>query len=75
MAELRKAWGTRVGLPATRWMAAIGAFLLRSETELLFKSRRVVPGRLLAAGFEFTFPQWPAAAVDLVARWRGRGAP
>ena len=70
MAALRAAWGTRVGLPATRWMAAIGAFFLRTETELTFKSRRVVPGRLRDAGFTFEFPDWPAAAADLVARWR-----
>jgi NAD dependent epimerase/dehydratase family enzyme len=70
MAALRAAWGTRVGLPATRWMTAIGAFFLRTETELVFKSRRVVPGRLTGAGFSFEFPNWPDAAHDLVARWR-----
>ncbi len=70
MAALRAAWGTRVGLPATRWMAEIGAFFLRTDTELTFKSRRVVPGRLRDAGFTFEFPEWPAAAADLVARWR-----
>jgi uncharacterized protein len=70
MAALRAAWGTRVGLPATRWMTSIGAFFLRTETELVFKSRRVVPGRLLDAGFSFEFPRWPDAAKDLVARWR-----
>ncbi|MFN7589681.1 MAG: epimerase [Planctomycetota bacterium] len=67
---LRRAWGTRVGLPATRWMLEVGAFFLRTETELILKSRRVVPGRLLAAGFRFAHPDWAAAAVDLVARWR-----
>jgi uncharacterized protein (TIGR01777 family) len=70
MAALRAAWGTRVGLPAARWMAEIGAFFLRTDTELTFKSRRVVPARLLAAGFTFDFPEWPAAARDLVGRWR-----
>jgi uncharacterized protein (TIGR01777 family) len=70
MSALRAAWGTRVGLPATRWMAAIGAFVLRTDTELLLKSRRVVPGRLLDAGFAFEAPAWPAAAQELVARWR-----
>ena len=70
MAALRAAWGRRVGLPATRWMAEIGAFFLRTDTELVLKSRRVVPGRLLDAGFTFEFPEWPAAAADLVARWR-----
>jgi uncharacterized protein (TIGR01777 family) len=70
MAALRAAWGRRVGLPATRWMAEIGAFFLRTDTELLLKSRRVIPGRLLAAGFSFEFPDWPVAARDLVERWR-----
>jgi uncharacterized protein len=56
MRELRAAWGMPVGLPATAWMAELGALALRSDTELLLKSRRVVPGRLLAAGFEFDFP-------------------
>jgi len=70
MAALRAAWGTRIGLPATKWMTALGAVFLRTETELTFKSRRVVPGRLRDAGFTFDFPEWPAAAADLVARWR-----
>jgi len=70
MAALRRAWGTRIGLPATRWMLEIGAFLLRTETELVLKSRRVVPGRLLQAGFSFEYPDWPNAAKDLCERWR-----
>lgn len=70
MAALREAWGTKIGLPATKWMLEIGAVFLRTETELILKSRRVVPGRLLADGFQFEFPEWPAAARDLVARWR-----
>src|SRR6185295_5931684 len=51
MAALRAAWGTPVGLPATMWMVEIGAFFLRTDTELTLKSRRVVPGRLLEGGF------------------------
>jgi uncharacterized protein (TIGR01777 family) len=70
MAELRRAAGVRVGLPATRWMAEVGAFVLRTDTELLLKSRRVVPRRLLDAGFTFEVPEWPDAARDLVARSR-----
>ncbi len=73
MAALRAAWGTRVGLPATKWMAELGAFFLRTDTELTFKSRRVVPGRLLDAGFRFELAEWPEAARELVARWRGEG--
>jgi NAD dependent epimerase/dehydratase family enzyme len=70
MRILRNAWGVPIGLPATRLMAEIGAFALRSDTELLLKSRRVVPGRLLDAGFGFDFAQWPAASDDLVRRVR-----
>jgi uncharacterized protein (TIGR01777 family) len=70
MAALRAAWGTRVGLPATKWMAELGAFFLRTDTELTLKSRRVVPGRLLDAGFAFAFPEWRAAAQELVEQWR-----
>jgi len=67
---LRKAWGARVGLPASQWMLEVGAFFLRTETELILKSRRVVPGLLLMSGFEFQFPEWRGAAEDLVRRWR-----
>ncbi|MEV8638275.1 DUF1731 domain-containing protein [Streptosporangium sp. NPDC051023] len=71
MRVLRAAWGVPVGLPATKWMAELGAFALRSDTELLVKSRRVVPGRLLETGFAFDHAQWPEAADDLVRRVRG----
>jgi hypothetical protein len=70
MRTLRQAWGAPLGLPATVWMLELGAWFLRTETELILKSRRVVPGRLQRAGFEFHFPDWPAAATDLVNRWR-----
>jgi NAD dependent epimerase/dehydratase family enzyme len=70
MRRLRKAWGVSVGLPAARWMLEIGAVLMRTETELILKSRRVVPGILTKRGFTFQFPQWPAAAEDLCRRWR-----
>ncbi|MGI5489504.1 TIGR01777 family oxidoreductase [Microtetraspora malaysiensis] len=71
MRVLRTAWGVPVGLPATKWMAELGALALRSDTELLLKSRRVVPGRLLEAGFTFDYAQWPEAADELVRRVRG----
>ncbi|MFE3875969.1 TIGR01777 family oxidoreductase [Kitasatospora sp. NPDC059146] len=72
MRELRAGWGMPLALPATRWMAELGAFALRSESELLLKSRRVVPARLLEAGFAFAYPDWPEAARNLVRRLRGR---
>lgn len=70
MAALRKAWGTSMGLPAFRWMLEVGTSLVRSETELILKSRRVTPRRLLEAGFTFEFSTWSEAAVDLCGRWR-----
>jgi uncharacterized protein (TIGR01777 family) len=70
MHSLRQAWGIPFGLPATEWMLELGAFVLRSETELMLKSRRVVPTRLLESGFSFQFSTWPEAANDLCKRWR-----
>lgn len=52
MRALRRAWGHFIGIPAPAWMIEIGTFLLRTESELVLKSRRVVPGRLLDAGFQ-----------------------
>jgi uncharacterized protein (TIGR01777 family) len=66
---LREAWGARIGLPAPAWLIEVGAFFMRTESELVLKSRRVIPARLLDAGFEFLFPQWPEAAKDLVRRF------
>jgi uncharacterized protein (TIGR01777 family) len=71
MRALREAWGISFGLPATEWMLEVGAFFLQSETELILKSRRVVPSRLLESGFVFEFPDWVTAAKDLCGRWRG----
>ncbi len=70
MRELRKAWGAKIGLPATALMLEMGAVFLRTETELILKSRRVVPGRLLEAGFEFQHPVWGEAARELCGRVR-----
>jgi hypothetical protein len=68
--SLRKAWGMPIGLPASAWMVEIGTRLLGTESELVLKSRRVVPGRLLESGFHFEFPTWSDAATELVRRWR-----
>jgi uncharacterized protein (TIGR01777 family) len=70
MRLLRRAWGTPIGMPATRWMLELGAVFLRTETELILKSRRVVPARLLEHGFRFRFAAWEDAAVDLCRQWR-----
>ena len=70
MRELRRAWGTKIAFPTMRWMLEIGTFLMRTESELVLKSRRVVPARLLKHGFEFQFPYWSDAAEELCARYR-----
>jgi uncharacterized protein (TIGR01777 family) len=70
MRALREAWGIGFGLPAMKWMLEVGALVMRTDTELVLKSRRVVPGRLREAGFTFAFTEWSSAARDLVARWR-----
>jgi hypothetical protein len=70
MRALRQAWRMPIGLPAASWMIQIGTFLMRSESELILKSRRVVPTLLLKHGFDFAFPAWPEAARDLVSRMR-----
>ncbi len=78
MRTLRQSWGQPIGLPASRWMLEIGAVFMRTETELILKSRRVVPTRLMESGFEFQFPTWSAAADDLCKRWKegkASGAP
>jgi uncharacterized protein (TIGR01777 family) len=72
MAALRDAWDMPNGLPAPALLIRLGTFLMRTESELVLKSRPVVPGRLLDAGFEFEFPRWAEAAEDLVRQWRRR---
>ena len=68
MRTLREIVGALFGLPATQWMLEIGAFFLRTETELIIKSRRVVPRRLLESGFQFRYPAFREAAADLHSR-------
>ena len=70
MRTLRAALGIPLGLPASGWMLEMGAAVLRTETELILKSRRVVPARLLEQGFSFRFPDWSDAANDLVRQRR-----
>jgi uncharacterized protein len=65
MQQLRRTCGVAIGLPATQWMLEVGAFFLRTETELIIKSRRVLPRKLQASGFEFEFPALPEALRDL----------
>lgn len=62
MSELRVSMRIRHGMPTTRLMLQVGAAILGTESELLLKSRRVVPKRLLDSGFTFDYPEWREAA-------------
>ena len=72
MRALREASHTKIGLTSPKPLITVGAFLMRTEPELVLKSRRVVPGKLLETGFDFTYPTWPQAARDLCERSRRR---
>jgi uncharacterized protein len=70
MRIIRGACGAPFGLPATRSILEVAAFLHRTEAELIIKSRRVLPRRLLAAGFEFRFPLMEEAVREIEQRVR-----
>lgn len=68
MGEFRSACGVNFGVPASAWMVEFGCLAMRTESELVLKSRRVVPGRLVESGFEFEYPNWRSAVRELVER-------
>ncbi|MDM4763099.1 DUF1731 domain-containing protein [Galbitalea sp. SE-J8] len=72
MRALRRILGVPVGLPLPRPLLELGSVALRTEVELLLKSRWVVPERLEAAGFRFAFPEIEGALRDLLSRPPGR---
>jgi uncharacterized protein (TIGR01777 family) len=67
-ALLAQALDPPLRFPQPRWLLEIGAFMLRTETELILKSRKVYPGRLLAAGFRFEFAECRAAVEELLGK-------
>ena len=66
MKTLRKVVKMPFGLPATKWMLEVGAFIIRTETELILKSRKVVPKRLLDTGFKHRFTNLEIALKDIL---------
>jgi hypothetical protein len=62
---LRQAMGKHIAIPSSGWILRFGAWMMRTEPELVLKSRNVVPGRLIERGFRFEFPRWTDAARDL----------
>lgn len=73
LAAYRRAWNVPFGLPSAAWMIQAGARVMKSEAELLLKSRWAAPQRLVDAGFAFTFPSWPEAISALVRQARQEG--
>ena len=65
MKKIRESFGISFGLPATKWMIEIGTFLLRSESELVLKSRKVVPKKLQDEGFTFKFEELNKALKNI----------
>ena len=72
MRSIRSALGVPIGIPLPRWLLEPGAWAIRTETELVLKSRWVVPERLLAAGYEFAHPEIDEAVRGIVAERRAR---
>ncbi|WP_456283610.1 epimerase [Microbacterium sp. JZ101] len=65
MRTLRRIVGARFGLPAWRFMLEPAMWVIRTEPELVLKSRWVVPERLIAAGFRFSHPALLEALQDV----------
>jgi len=65
MAGIRNVLGVGYGFSPSRWLLELGAFFLRTETELIIKSRYVYPKRLLEEGFVFDHPDFEAAIRDI----------
>jgi NAD dependent epimerase/dehydratase family enzyme len=71
LACLREAWNPlQLAFAYPDWLVEACAFLLRADTQPILQDCRSMPSHLLRAGFEFDFPDWSAAALDLVSRWR-----
>lgn len=66
MRTLRKACGRSFGLPLMTWMLKLGAIMIKTETELLLKSRKVVSKRLEDEGFKFKYPTLKEALDDIL---------
>lgn len=68
MIAIRKATGYRFGLPAPEWLLKLGATIIGTKTELVLKSRWVVPAKISKTGFSFSFPHLDAALNDIIKR-------
>ena len=65
LATLRHTLKMPFGIPIPEMLLKIGAKIIGTETELVLKSRNVVPKRLIDSGFNFKFGNLEAAFADL----------
>jgi uncharacterized protein (TIGR01777 family) len=65
MRVIRKVYGQRWGLPVSTRLLSLGACLIGTETELILKSRWVLPRRLENAGFVFKYPHLEDAIAEI----------
>lgn len=68
METFRQIMHRKIGLPSPKWLLEIGAALIGTETELLLKSRWVLPERLENNGYAFKYPTISAALQDILQR-------
>ncbi|MFZ3591211.1 TIGR01777 family oxidoreductase [Bacillus sp. DJP31] len=68
MDSLRKVMNVKFGLPSPKWMLEFGAIFIKTETELIMKSRWVIPERLEKAGFTFTFSKIELALQNILSK-------
>lgn len=68
METFRQIMHRKIGLPSPKWLLEIGAALIDTETELLLKSRWVLPERLENNGYAFKYPTISAALQDILQR-------
>jgi uncharacterized protein (TIGR01777 family) len=66
MKKLRKAVGFPFGIPMNVFLLKIGSFIIRTEAELVLKSRNVIPKRLSENGFQFKFGEIDKAFENLL---------
>jgi uncharacterized protein len=66
MKKMRKTMNMPIGLPAPKWLLEIGSVLIRTETELVLKSRWVLPERLEKEGYQFTFETLEKTLQDIL---------
>lgn len=64
--ELRRAIGSKIGLPAPEFAIRLGAQFMGTEADLILKGPKVYPEKLLSAGYKFRFPELKCAIPAII---------